>query len=156
MNEARSSLPIKAGKTFLHRKVIDYSMLYDNIFHYAKLRSRAFFAWRTNGTFKKLKEGIEDGSFRKMWREAKWMFVYNDFFSENFYMKKPVCLLLVFALAFAMSAGAFAENVVSPEKDNTNVDVDDEPSSSPGPVTAARFAMSLPQCFLRSELLHLV
>ena len=84
------------------------------------------------------------------------MFVYNDFFSENFYMKKPVCLLLVFVLAFAMSAGAFAENVVSPEKDNTNVDVDDEPSSSPGPVTAARFAMSLPQCFLRSELLHLV
>ena len=44
-------------------------------------------------------------------------------------MKKPVCLLLVFVLAFAMSAGAFAENVVSPEKDNTNVDVDDEPSS---------------------------
>lgn len=115
-----------------------------------------FLTWRTNGTFKKLKEGIEDGSFREMWREAKWMFVYNDFFSENYYMKKPVCLLLVFVLAFVMSAGAFAENVVSPEKDNTNVDVDDEPSSSPGAVTAARFAMSLPQCFLRSELLHLV
>ena len=44
-------------------------------------------------------------------------------------MKKLVCLLLVLVLVFAMSAGAFAENVVSPEKGNTNISPDDEPKS---------------------------
>lgn len=44
-------------------------------------------------------------------------------------MKKLVCLLLVLVLVFAMSVGAFADGVDSPDKDNTNVDINDDPKS---------------------------
>ncbi len=54
-------------------------------------------------------------------------------------MKKLVCLLLVLVLVFAMSAGAFADNAVSPEHGNTDVDVDDNPKSPQTGDTGAIF-----------------
>lgn len=44
-------------------------------------------------------------------------------------MKKFVCILLVLVLMFAMAATVFADNVVSPEKDNTDVKPDDSKAS---------------------------
>ena len=52
-------------------------------------------------------------------------------------MKKLVCLLLVLVLVFAMSAGAFAETVISPENGNADVMLTTIPSL-PRPVTPAR------------------
>ena len=57
------------------------------------------------------------------------MFVNNDFFEEDINMKKLVCLLLVLVLVFAMSVSVFADNAVSPENGNTDVEPNYDPNS---------------------------
>ena len=44
-------------------------------------------------------------------------------------MKKLVCLLLVLVLVFAMSVSDFADNAVSPENGNTDVEPNYDPNS---------------------------
>ena len=44
-------------------------------------------------------------------------------------MKKLVCLLLVLVLVFAMSVSVFADNAVSPENGNTDVEPNYDPKS---------------------------
>lgn len=44
-------------------------------------------------------------------------------------MKKLVCLLLVLVLVFAMSVSVFADNAVSPENGNTDVEPNYDPNS---------------------------
>ena len=44
-------------------------------------------------------------------------------------MKKLACLLLVLVLVFAMSVSVFADNAVSPENGNTDVEPNYDPNS---------------------------
>lgn len=44
-------------------------------------------------------------------------------------MKKFVCILLVLVMVFAMSAVAFADNAVSPEHSNTDVNPNNNPNA---------------------------
>lgn len=47
---------------------------------------------------------------------------------EEIYMKKFVSILLIFVLMFALASVAFAANdVISPEKGNTDVEPEDTP-----------------------------
>lgn len=56
-------------------------------------------------------------------------------------MKKLVALLLIVVLVFAMSSVCFAADaVVSPEKGNTNVTVNDDPTTT-SPQTGESFSV---------------
>lgn len=44
-------------------------------------------------------------------------------------MKKFVSILLVMLLMFAMTAVAFADDVISPQKENTDVEPEDNPTA---------------------------
>lgn len=55
-------------------------------------------------------------------------------------MKRFVTILLVVMLIFAMSGIAFAAEVVSPEKGNTDVPVDDDPGTK-SPQTGETFSV---------------
>ena len=57
-------------------------------------------------------------------------------------MKRFVAILLILVLVFALSATAFAANVVSPEKDNTSPDVNPD-SSKTSPQTGESFSILL-------------
>lgn len=49
--------------------------------------------------------------------------------TEELYMKKFVCILLIFVLMFALASVVLADDVVSPEKGNTDVDPQDNPAA---------------------------
>lgn len=55
-------------------------------------------------------------------------------------MKKFTAILLVVVLIFALSSVAFAAEVTSPEKDNTKVDVNDNPTTV-SPQTGESFSI---------------
>lgn len=55
-------------------------------------------------------------------------------------MKKLVSILLIVVLVFAMSSVAFAADVISPEKGNTNTNVDKNPDKN-SPQTGEPFSV---------------